>query len=149
MSLLYRLYTHELSRGGKDDVVYGVLQRCVHGAAGEIETQRHQPVQLQKRSRLFQDNHINKIAGGETDPSWGNNDDGEVTQVDVEHDLTITKKDGPDPVTAGTNLTYTLDLTNTGPSDAAGVVVSETLPPDVSFVTYTASAGSFDGNAGV
>jgi len=46
-------------------------------------------------------------------------------------DLKITKSDLPNPVVAGTILTYTLDYVNEGPSDAQGIVITDTLPLDV------------------
>ena len=54
-------------------------------------------------------------------------------------DLGITKTDSPDPVREGSDLTYTLLVTNDGPQDATGVVVVDTLPAGVTFVS--ASAG--------
>ena len=42
-------------------------------------------------------------------------------------DLGITKT-GPASIVAGNNLVYTITVTNTGPSDAAGVVVSDATP---------------------
>ncbi|HEV8201840.1 MAG TPA: fibronectin type III domain-containing protein [Candidatus Polarisedimenticolia bacterium] len=53
--------------------------------------------------------------------------------------LTISKTDGPDPVAAGANLTYTLNWSNTGNMNASGVVVTDTLPANTTFVSATAS----------
>ena len=41
----------------------------------------------------------------------------------------------PDPVSAGSLLTYTLTLTNTGPSNAALATITGTLPTELSFVS--------------
>jgi uncharacterized repeat protein (TIGR01451 family) len=60
-------------------------------------------------------------------------------------DLSITANDSPDPVTAGTNLTYTLTVHTAGPSDAQAVVVSDPLPAGTSFVSAS-NGGSL--NAG-
>lgn len=66
----------------------------------------------------------------EADPS--DNTDTEVTTVSTSADLSITKTDtGFDPVVAGNTLVYTVTATNNGPSDAVGVVVTDTLPSDV------------------
>ncbi len=54
-------------------------------------------------------------------------------------DLVITKADSPDPVQVGSDLTYTLTVTNHGPQAATGVTVVDTLPDGVTFVS--ASAG--------
>jgi len=64
-------------------------------------------------------------------------------------DVSITKTDSPDPVTVGTNLTYTLSAANAGPSPAAAVTVSDTLPAGVTLVSATPSVGSCSGSATV
>jgi large repetitive protein len=69
------------------------------------------------------------------DPTPGNNSDTETTVVGVSADLSITKSDSPDPVIAGNNLTYTIDITNNGPSDATGVSISDPIPAGTSFVS--------------
>jgi uncharacterized repeat protein (TIGR01451 family) len=50
-------------------------------------------------------------------------------------DLAVTLTDAPDPVLAGQSLTYTLGVTNLGPSPAASVTLTDTLPAAVSFVS--------------
>ena len=57
-------------------------------------------------------------------------------------DLRITKSDGPDPVSVGAQLTYTIGVENLGPSPATGVTVTDTLPKDVSLVSAVGPSGS-------
>ena len=58
------------------------------------------------------------VSSTTTDPDGANNSDTETTDV-VAVDLAVTKTDSPDPVIAGTNLTYTITVTNNGSSDGA------------------------------
>jgi uncharacterized repeat protein (TIGR01451 family) len=48
--------------------------------------------------------------------------------------LVVTKQASPEPVSAGSRLTYTITLTNEGPVEATGVVVSDPLPAHTTFV---------------
>ncbi len=48
-------------------------------------------------------------------------------------DLSVAISDSPDPVAAGGNLTYTLTVDNAGPDTAENVVLTTTLPGEVSF----------------
>jgi uncharacterized repeat protein (TIGR01451 family) len=57
-------------------------------------------------------------------------------------DLTIAITDSPDPVTMGSDFNYTITVTNNGPSEAAGVIIRDQLPSEVSFVSATPSQGS-------
>ena len=49
-------------------------------------------------------------------------------------DLQVTKS-GPANAVAGTNVVYTITVTNAGPSDAAGVTVADPTPPGLTFVS--------------
>jgi len=57
----------------------------------------------------------------------------ETSVVIAQADLSITKTDNPDPVNAGATLTYTVTVTNGGPSTAANVQVTDNLPAGVTF----------------
>jgi uncharacterized repeat protein (TIGR01451 family) len=72
------------------------------------------------------------------DPTPGN-DTGSVTSNVVRAaDLSIMKSATPEPVRAGEQITYTLAVTNTGPSSAEAVVASDPIPTGVSFATLPA-----------
>ena len=49
---------------------------------------------------------------------------------------------GPSSVTAGTNATYTVRVTNNGPNPATGVVLTDTLPAGATFVSMTQTGGT-------
>ena len=75
----------------------------------------------------------------------GNNYTSNLTTVDAAADLIISKIDDPNVVSAGELLQYTVRVTNTGPSDALNVVVTDTLPTDAFGnlqVTYLSSVGA-------
>jgi uncharacterized repeat protein (TIGR01451 family) len=76
------------------------------------------------------------------DPDTSNNsDEGAVSFIGVA-DLGIVKSDSPDAVAAGTELTYTLTVTNYGPSTAMGVVVTDQIPAGTYMASATASSGN-------
>jgi uncharacterized repeat protein (TIGR01451 family) len=61
-------------------------------------------------------------------------------------DLAVSKADSPDPVAKGAVLTYTIQVTNGGPGTATGVVLTDTLPSTVDFLSATTTQGSCDRN---
>jgi uncharacterized repeat protein (TIGR01451 family) len=64
-------------------------------------------------------------------------------------DLAVTKE-GPEPRTpTGRTMNYTINVTNNGPGTATGVVLSDTLPGSVIFVSASATQGTCSGTATV
>ena len=57
--------------------------------------------------------------------------------IEPQADLELVKMDSPDPVAPGALITYTLVITNHGPSPAPNVVVTDELPSKVSYVSDT------------
>jgi uncharacterized repeat protein (TIGR01451 family) len=78
--------------------------------------------------------------------------DGEVEDYQVAilgiADLVLAKSDFPDPVGVGSNLTYTLRITNFGPALATSVTVTDTLPAGVVFVMAGSSQGTCTNEGG-
>lgn len=63
-------------------------------------------------------------------------------------DLSVTISDSPDPAPEGTEVTYTITVSNAGPSAASGVSLSSTVQGGGTFVRGSASQGTCSGSAG-
>jgi uncharacterized repeat protein (TIGR01451 family) len=94
-------------------------------------------------------NNTAQVSSNETDTNPNNNRDDEPTTVQARVDLAVTKTDSIDPVAAGAQLTYTVIVSNNGPSDATSVELTDTLPDEVTFVSATSSQGTVSHAAGV
>jgi uncharacterized repeat protein (TIGR01451 family) len=73
---------------------------------------------------------------------------GDVCEVPIA-DLSISKTDSPDPVIAGSPLTYTITVTNSGPNAALGMVMTDALPAGVVFVAANPTQGTCSGSGTV
>jgi uncharacterized repeat protein (TIGR01451 family) len=82
------------------------------------------------------------ISGDQPDSDSSNNSATATTTINPAADLSLTKTDAPDPVSAGSIFTYALTATNGGPSPATGVVVTDTLPTHVEFSSVSARQGT-------
>jgi uncharacterized repeat protein (TIGR01451 family) len=75
------------------------------------------------------------VSATTNDPATANNTDDETTDVTAQADLSIVKTDSVDPVNAGTDFSYTLAVSNAGPSTAQSLTVTDTLPAGLTFVS--------------
>lgn len=87
------------------------------------------------------------IASGTNDPNLANNSATVLTIVGAatnSADLAITNSATPNPVTAGTDITYTVVVTNNGPTAASGLAFTEALPlpGSTSFVSVVVTSGT-------
>jgi uncharacterized repeat protein (TIGR01451 family) len=80
-------------------------------------------------------------ASAASDPSSADNSATATTTVTTQADLGVTISDTPDPVIAGTALTYAITVTNAGPSNAASVTLSVPLPASLTLMSMTPPAG--------
>src|SRR6266581_6098091 len=78
--------------------------------------------------------------GPEINPA--DNSSSATTVVNPNADVAVLGSNAPNPVTLGSNLTYTVTVTNRGPSPATGVLLTNTLPASVTFVSVIASQGT-------
>ena len=79
-----------------------------------------------------------------TDPNSLNNTANQSTTVVSQADLVLSKSDGVGSVIPGTTVTYTIIVTNAGPSSVSNAQVADSLPAVITSATWncTASSGS-------
>jgi uncharacterized repeat protein (TIGR01451 family) len=80
------------------------------------------------------------VSATTSDPNGGNNSSSTNATVAPTADLVVTKN-APATVVSGTQMTYTVSLTNNGPSDAANVVLTDTLPPNTIVISTNQTSG--------
>ncbi len=87
---------------------------------------------------------------GTSDPSSGNDSATDTDTANPQADLAVTKDDGVTEYTPGGTVTYTIVVSNNGPSDVAGAEISDNKPAQVSSWTWTCvhAGGGCDGVAG-
>jgi uncharacterized repeat protein (TIGR01451 family) len=80
-----------------------------------------------------------EVSSDASDLDGSNNVDTASTAVQTQADLSVVQSDDPDPVHAQEYLTYTITITNAGPSDAWNLTLEDTLDPGVTFVSSVPS----------
>ena len=88
------------------------------------------------------------ISSDQADPTPSDNSATVTTQVLPSADLAVTNIASPNPVTAGHKLSFTLTVTNNGPSSATGVSLADSwtvtsgIKGGVAFISVSSSQGS-------
>lgn len=77
------------------------------------------------------------VSATATDPSPANNSASDTDTLTPQADLDVTKDDGLTLVDTGQPVTYTIVVSNVGPSDALGATVADTFPAILSGCTWT------------
>ncbi|WP_435745934.1 LPXTG cell wall anchor domain-containing protein [Nocardioides sp. SYSU DS0663] len=92
--------------------------------------------------------NVASVDGPATDPVPANDSDDASTVVTEDTEVSVTKTAlGPDPVVAGTTTSFSVVVSNSGPSDARSVTVTDVLPAGMSLVSvagdgWTCAAGT-------
>ncbi|HEY2827592.1 MAG TPA: DUF11 domain-containing protein, partial [Pirellulales bacterium] len=81
------------------------------------------------------------------DPNLANNTATDTVTLTPEADLAVTKTDGTTTAVPGNSTTYTITVTNNGPSDVTGATVSDMMPS--AFTSFTVSGSNGFSTSGV
>jgi uncharacterized repeat protein (TIGR01451 family) len=84
-----------------------------------------------------------------TDPSTPNTSTAGTTITPGNADVSVVKTAAPGPYGTGNNLTYTIAVSNAGPTAAANVTVTDAIPAGTTFVSATPTQGSCSGTTTV
>ena len=118
---------------GSDDTVECDLGTLAVGARVEVEVQT--AISASATGAMAA---LATVRGAEPDANPVNNLTTERADLRAEADLAVTAPVPPDPMEEDGRLTYNVTVTNTGPSDATNVSLTQTLPVGARFVSATA-----------
>ncbi|MDJ1183547.1 DUF4347 domain-containing protein [Roseofilum casamattae] len=83
-------------------------------------------------------------------PSENSGDFGTLVTSNPDVDFTISKSDGLDDVVSGSNITYTITLTNNEIGDRVpGLIVRDSIPTDVSITSWNAAITNTSGQSNI
>jgi uncharacterized repeat protein (TIGR01451 family) len=85
------------------------------------------------------------VTGGGSETNLTNDSDDDTVAITSVADVAIVKSVTPTSTQPGKNITYTLLVTNNGPSTAKDVKVADPLPSGIAFVSVTPAACGLDG----
>jgi uncharacterized repeat protein (TIGR01451 family)/uncharacterized repeat protein (TIGR02543 family) len=90
-------------------------------------------------SGTFSDSASVAAPSGASDPNLNNNSATDSDIITLTADVKVTVNDGKTSAVPGSNNTYTIVVTNAGPSNVSGVIIRDTFPSIFTGVTYTAT----------
>ena len=82
--------------------------------------------------------------GPVTEDAASEDDYSSVEVVTASSDLMLSKRIDDDRPGVGSQVQFTLEVTNTGPDDASNIVVRDQLPTGMTFISSASSVGQFD-----
>ncbi|TMF08357.1 MAG: DUF11 domain-containing protein, partial [Chloroflexi bacterium] len=88
------------------------------------------------------------VAGG-NELNTSNDTASDSTAISSQADVVVTKVASSGSVTTGSNVTFTINAGNAGPSDATGVQVTDVLPAGLTLVSATPATGTYSSGTGV
>lgn len=91
------------------------------------------------------------VSSSTNDPNSANNSStttGSIVNNGASADLSVANT-GPATGNEGDTFTYTVTVTNNGPNDASGVVLTDTLAANFQYISATTSQGTFTQSGGV
>ncbi|MGG6461835.1 OmpA family protein [Solilutibacter silvestris] len=133
-----------LTLGGADAgacTVSGQTVSCNFGTVTNGATKTYTVTGLLASSATGNVVNTATVATTTTDPTPGNNTSTTTTPTAASADLALVKTlVSPSPATTGSTVTYKIVVTNAGPSDVTGAVISDTVPAELTGVTWTCAA---------
>jgi uncharacterized repeat protein (TIGR01451 family) len=89
------------------------------------------------------------VSSDDTDPDTSNNSAEISTNVIRVSDLSVSQTVNDERPVYGENVTFVITVENNGPSYAANTNVNYVIPHGLSFVSYSASSGTYDKDSGI
>src|ERR1051326_8990540 len=93
------------------------------------------PVNIDPSATGALDNVVTVTAANDTNPN--NNQAEDIDTLTPQNDVSVTKDDGVTSAVPGTSTTYTIVVSNSGPSTATNVAVSDPLPAGVTGASWS------------
>lgn len=114
-----------------------------------LQTTVNEPGEPENRAQvLAADQFDSDSTPGNDDGIDGNGNDEDdqasVKVVTASADLSLRKTIDNDQPGVGSNVTFTIEVANSGPDNAGDVVVKDHLPPAMTYVSSTATTGTYD-----